>query len=103
MVFARYLLAHLPDPDALVERWLDQVRVGGRLLVEEIVSIDTVHPVFGRYVELVTALSADNGTDLLVGAPARRHSWWVGRGPVVHDVTSRRSRRHRPRWPGCSP
>jgi len=36
--------------------------------VEEIVSIDTDHPVLGRYVELVTALSAAHGTDLLVGA-----------------------------------
>ncbi len=74
VVFARYLLAHLPEPDALLGRWLDQVRVGGRLLVEEIVAIDTGHPVFGRYIELVTALSAAQGTDLLVGG-ALGHSW----------------------------
>ena len=79
LAFARYLLAHLPDPEDLIERWLGQLRVGGRLLVEEIVSIDTTDDVLGRYVELVTALSAAQGTDLLVG---RRLG---GRGPVVHD------------------
>ena len=85
VAFARYLVAHLPEPEALVARWVGQVRVGGRLLVEEIVSIDTDHPVLGRYVELVTALSADNGTDLLVG---RRLGAIGSAGSVVHDVTT---------------
>ena len=100
VVFARYLLAHLPDPEALVARWVGQIRVGGRLLVEEIVSIDTDHPVLGRYVELVIALSAANGTDLLVGPPPRSDR--VGRVG--------RPRRHRDdrataatSWPGSSP
>jgi SAM-dependent methyltransferase len=79
VVFARYLLAHLPDPEGLVDRWLHQVRIGGRLLVEEIVAIDTDDPVLGRYVELVTALSAAQGTDLLVGGRLR------DAGPVVRD------------------
>jgi SAM-dependent methyltransferase len=85
VAFARYLLAHLPHPDDLVDRWVGQLRVGGRLLVEEIVSIDTEHPVLGRYVELVTALSTDNGTDLLVG---RRLGAIGSIGSVVHDTTT---------------
>jgi len=79
VMFARYLLAHLPDPLEVSGRWLDQLRPGGRLLLEEIVSIDTTDPVLGRYVELVGALSLAHGTDLLVG---RRLG---GAGPVVRD------------------
>jgi trans-aconitate 2-methyltransferase len=85
VVFARYLLAHLPEPVALIERWLGEARVGGHLLVEEIVSIETEDPVLGRYVELVIALSAANGTDLLVG----RGLGATGPiGSIVHDVAA---------------
>jgi SAM-dependent methyltransferase len=85
LVFARYLLAHLPAPAALVASWLGEVRRGGRLLVEEIVAIDAVHPALARYAEIVTALSAAHGTDLLVGGA-------LGAAPgavVVHDETVR--------------
>jgi SAM-dependent methyltransferase len=86
VLFARYLLAHLPAPDAVVARWATQLAPGGRLLVEEIVAIETEHLVLARYVELVTAQSVAHGTDLLVGARLLRT------GPpastaVVHDQT----------------
>ena len=82
VVFARYLLAHLPDPELLIGQWRGQVRSAGRLLVEEIVSIETTDPVLARYVALVTELSASRGTDLLVGGRLRAS------GSVVYDATA---------------
>jgi SAM-dependent methyltransferase len=67
LVFARYLLAHLPEPVAVRDRWLTQVRPGGRLLLEEIDHIDTSIPTFERYLEVVTAMSAGHDADLRVG------------------------------------
>ena len=67
LVFARYLLAHLPEPVAVRDRWLTQVRPGGRLLVEEIDHIDTSIGTFARYLDVVQQMSRGHGTDLLVG------------------------------------
>ncbi len=88
VVFARYLLAHLPDAAGLIGGWVGQLAPGGRLLVEEIVSIDTEHPVLGRYVQLVTALSAAHGNDLLVGASLGNVPTPAGT-TVVHDEVVR--------------
>ena len=67
VLFARYLLAHLPDPVIVRDRWFGQVRAGGRLLVEEIDHIDTSIPTFERYLDVVAAMSRGHGTDLFVG------------------------------------
>ncbi|MGZ4717738.1 MAG: class I SAM-dependent methyltransferase [Acidimicrobiales bacterium] len=69
LVFARYLLAHLADPVARRDRWLTQVRPGGRLLVEEIDHIDASIGTFAHYLEVVQQMSRGHGTELLVGAP----------------------------------
>ena len=100
VVFARYLLAHLPDAPVLVGRWTDQLAGGGRLLLEEIVSIDTAHPVLGRYVEIVTALSAAHGNDLLVGASLGVPPPPPGTRPVYDEVV--RIAPRSPPWPRCS-
>jgi trans-aconitate 2-methyltransferase len=67
VIFARYLLAHLPDPVTVRDRWLTQVRPGGRLLVEEIDHIDTSVDTFGRYLDVVQQMSRGHDTELLVG------------------------------------
>ena len=68
LLFARYLLAHLPDPVAVRDLWLTQLRPEGRLLVEEIDHIDISIPTFERYFEVVEAMSAGHDTELLVGS-----------------------------------
>src|SRR4051794_4826414 len=66
LVFARYLLSHLPSPMAVVGRWLGQLRPGGRLLLEEAERIDTTSPTFERYLELTVAMLASHGTDMYI-------------------------------------
>jgi trans-aconitate 2-methyltransferase len=68
VVFARYLVSHLPDPAAVVAGWAGQLRPGGVLLVEEVDSIDTEIECFRTYLEMVAALMAATGGGLYVGA-----------------------------------
>ena len=67
VVFARYLLAHLPDPVTVRDGWLTEVRPGGRLLIEEIDHIDTAIDTFARYLDVVQQMSRGHDTELLIG------------------------------------
>lgn len=40
VIYARLLLAHLPDPEAIAQRWRRQLAPGGRLLIEDLDSVD---------------------------------------------------------------
>lgn len=64
VVFARYLLSHLPDPEGRVAAW----RRDAQLLVEENTRLRIHHPAFHRYEEAVHAVMGDGGGDLYVGA-----------------------------------
>jgi hypothetical protein len=68
LLFDRYLLAHLPAPEAVARAWATQLRgAGARLLLEEIETIDTDIPVFRRYLDIVVAMARFHRTELLVG------------------------------------
>lgn len=67
-VYARFLLSHLTDPEAAVTAFAEQVRAGGRLLLDEVEAIHTEEPVFRRYLETVEAVLAARGQTLYVGA-----------------------------------
>ena len=49
LVFARLLLAHLPDPTDFVDEWLSTLAVGGRLLLDDVESVDTDDRVMQTY------------------------------------------------------
>ena len=51
LVYARLLLAHLPEPVATVGLWATTVRAGGRVLVDDLESIDTDEPAFRSYLD----------------------------------------------------
>ncbi len=68
LVYARYLLTHLAEPGAVLARWGSQLRPGGRLLVDDLESIDVPSPVLGEYLGIVEAMLADQGQSLYVGA-----------------------------------
>ena len=55
LVYARLLLAHLPDPPALAERWRTQLRPGGALVLDEVEAIAPPPGVLREYLDLVEA------------------------------------------------
>jgi SAM-dependent methyltransferase len=67
VVHARLLLAHLPDPPDLVDRWRSQLRPGGVLVLDEIESMTTPPGPLRRYEELVVALVAAEGGTMCAG------------------------------------
>ena len=67
VVFARLLLAHLPDPLGLVARWRTQLALGGVLVLDEIESMTTPPGPLRRYEDLVVALVAAEGGTMCAG------------------------------------
>jgi SAM-dependent methyltransferase len=67
LVFARLLLAHLPDQLALVEQWRSQLRPGGTLVLDEIEAMHLPEGPLRRYEELVVALVASEGGPMYAG------------------------------------
>lgn len=67
VIHARFLLAHLPDPAARLQRWSRSLAPGGRLVTDETERIDTHVPAFLRYEALGRAMVERRGADLQVG------------------------------------
>jgi SAM-dependent methyltransferase len=67
LVFARFVLSHLPARLAVLRGWLDAVAPGGVLAIEEVDRIDTDDPVFAEYLGITSGLMADRGGELYVG------------------------------------
>jgi SAM-dependent methyltransferase len=67
LIYCRFLLTHLKRPQDLLERWATQLRSEGLLLVEEVEWIETKHPVFKTYLEIVEALLEHQSNHLYVG------------------------------------
>jgi len=96
MVYARLLLAHLPDPVGVVGRWAEALAPGGRVLVDDLESIDTDEPPFRSYLDDVAlAVIRQQGGALFVGPVlhaaadppglARVHDGVAGFTPPVAD------------------
>jgi SAM-dependent methyltransferase len=67
LVYARLLLAHLPEPAAVATRWADQLAPGGRLLLDEVEYIRTTNPVLAFYEEVVVGLVGARGAPMYAG------------------------------------
>ncbi len=68
LIYARFLLTHQREPEAVIAKWATQLRPGGRLLAEEVDFIYTQDPVFTTYLRVVEAMLADRGHNLYIGA-----------------------------------
>ncbi len=67
LLYARLLLAHLPEPSAVLERWGRVLAPGGRLLVDDLESIDA-EGIFRTYLdEVALAVVRAQGGSLFVG------------------------------------
>jgi SAM-dependent methyltransferase len=79
LVYCRLLLAHLPDPAAVVRGWIGQLTPTGRLLVDEIEWMEIRHPVFAAYEEVVLDLVGSRGAPMYAGPiidPLRTGPGW---------------------------
>lgn len=72
LVYARFLLSHLPDIESLVAAWCRALAPGGFLVLEEPESIEASDPLFARYEELVAGVVAVSGADMYAGATLAR-------------------------------
>lgn len=69
MLYARLVLAHLPDPETVVERWLEQLLPEGVLLIEELEHVEAPHGPLRDYEEVSTAI-VQQGGGLMYAGPA---------------------------------
>lgn len=67
LLYARLLLTHLRDTASVVGRWVEALAPNGRLLLDEVNSVETEHPVAMDYQRVVEALLQGNGQRLDVG------------------------------------
>lgn len=68
VVYARLLLAHLPDVEAIVTRWSTILTIGGHLLLDDLEELDAPEPAFRRYLDDVAiAVVRAQGGELFVG------------------------------------
>jgi trans-aconitate 2-methyltransferase len=67
LIYARFLVVHLPQPQVALARWAGQLSPGGVLVVEEPERIDTDDPDFRRYLELASVVVGARGGDLYAG------------------------------------
>ena len=84
LVFARFVLSHLPLRPAVLRGWCDTVAPGGVLAIEEVDRIDTDDPVFAEYLGITSGLMADRGGELYVGPELSATVRALGEFVVVH-------------------
>jgi trans-aconitate 2-methyltransferase len=67
-LFCRFLLTHLPSPQAALQKWAKESRPKAVLAILETESLYSEHPVFSRYYEMVTQMQRHYCQNLNVGA-----------------------------------
>jgi len=67
LIYARLLLAHLPDAPRVAATWASQLSPGGQLLLEEVERIDTGSPVFAEYLAMTVERVRTSGADMFAG------------------------------------
>lgn len=67
-LYARFILAHLPDAVRLADAWAGALRPRGRALIEEVENIETDIGVFRQYLAVNRGIVASQGGTLYAGA-----------------------------------
>ena len=67
LVYARFVLSHIPRPDRVVRAWMSQVEPGGVLALDEVEWIRTDDPALRRYLTILAALLEARGSTLAAG------------------------------------
>jgi trans-aconitate 2-methyltransferase len=72
LVYARFVLSHIPRPDRVVPAWMGQLELGGVLALDEVEWIRTDDPALRRYLTMLAALLEARGSSLAAGPIADR-------------------------------
>ena len=67
VIFSRFVLSHLANPESLVRRWRTQLTPGGVLLLEEVETIDTHEAAFRGYLDTMAERMRAAGGHLELG------------------------------------
>ncbi len=67
LISCRMLLTHLQDPLSVIEHWTTQLRPRGLLLLEEVEWIQTAHPLFRSYLNIVATMLEQQANQLYIG------------------------------------
>lgn len=81
IIYARLLLAHLAEPEAVAQRWRSQLTPGGRLLIEDLESVVNPPGPLQAYEEVSARIVASGGGLMYAGAELS------DLGGVVNPVT----------------
>jgi trans-aconitate 2-methyltransferase len=88
VIFARLLLAHLPDRPAVVARWATQLALGGVVLLDEIEEVLTDEPAFAEYLPIAIEVVERSGGRLLAGPELGTMSEPLGTQRIGDDVVT---------------
>ena len=89
LIFCRFLVAHLPTPHEVLERWASQLSPQGTLLLEEVHWIETGNPVLESYLSALDRVMDATGVALYAGA---RLPDLIDSAPL--SITADNTRRH---------
>jgi len=67
-IFCRFLLTHLPSPQAALESWAHAARSGAILAIHETEALHSTCPALSRYYAMVAQMQRHYGQELNVGA-----------------------------------
>ncbi len=67
LLYCRFLLMFLQDPQSLVIKWANQLRSGGLIMIEEVEDIATQTPLFSTYLKIVGTMLEAQSNNLYVG------------------------------------
>lgn len=89
LIYERFLLAHLTEPESALSTWAQQLKPTGRLLIEEVEAIEASEPVLAFYLELAMGMLAARGQVLTVGPRLEQlycSGDWVRRASRIVEV-----------------
>ena len=67
LLYCRFLITHLAQPEAAISDWATQLQLDGYLLMEETEWIETSLPLFTDYISMTEATLASQSNDLYPG------------------------------------
>jgi trans-aconitate 2-methyltransferase len=68
IMYARFVLSHLPNPVKFVNMWANELKLNGMIFIEELEAIETNIDVFKKYLTVNEGLIASQGANLYVGS-----------------------------------